>query len=129
MKKLITLAAVMALAFTTLNASAISAGYRAQLERSGCTQETDGNGCDIHKSKAQNAAAARKAAHKNQNQNIDEVSREIDGVVGKEFGAGRNYLQSKGWVGDGPGEYVKAGHRLRVVIESGKIVNAQIIKW
>ena len=35
-------------------AHAISAQYRAQLERSGCTQETDGNGCDIHKTAAQN---------------------------------------------------------------------------
>ncbi|EIP9221069.1 hypothetical protein LT875_002516 [Salmonella enterica] len=62
MKKLITLAAVISLAFTTFNAAAISAKYRAQLERSGCTQMTDGNGCDIHKTKAQNAAAAKKTA-------------------------------------------------------------------
>lgn len=54
MKKLITIAAVFTMAFATFNASAISAGYRAQLERSGCTQETDGNGCDIHKTAAQN---------------------------------------------------------------------------
>ncbi|HDR2622064.1 TPA: hypothetical protein QCI71_002959 [Enterobacter chuandaensis] len=42
-------------------AHAISEKYRAQLERSGCTQVTDGNGCDIHKTKAQNAAAAQKS--------------------------------------------------------------------
>ncbi|EJC0566038.1 hypothetical protein MX054_002855 [Enterobacter cloacae] len=33
-------------------AHAISEKYRAQLERSGCTQVKDGNGCDIHKTKA-----------------------------------------------------------------------------
>lgn len=43
---------------TTTPAHAISAAYRQQLERSGCTQATDGNGCDIHKTKAQNRAAA-----------------------------------------------------------------------
>ncbi|VTM50956.1 Uncharacterised protein [Klebsiella pneumoniae] len=55
--------------FTTLTlalvaaapAHAISAKYREQLERSGCTQLTDGITCDIHKTKAENAAAAQQA--------------------------------------------------------------------
>ena len=55
--------------FTTLTlalvaaapAHAISAKYREQLERSGCTQMTDGITCDIHKTKAENAAAAQQA--------------------------------------------------------------------
>ena len=42
-------------------AHAISAKYREQLERSGCTQLTDGITCDIHKTKAENAAAAQQA--------------------------------------------------------------------
>ncbi len=54
--------------FTTLTlalvaaapAHAISAKYREQLERSGCTQMTDGITCDIHKTKAENAAAAQR---------------------------------------------------------------------
>lgn len=54
--------------FTTLTlalvaaapAHAISAKYREQLERSGCTQMTDGTTCDIHKTKAENAAAAQR---------------------------------------------------------------------
>ncbi|PJD07983.1 hypothetical protein B9Q20_08905 [Enterobacter mori] len=38
-------------------AHAINAHYRAQLERSGCTQISDGDGsCDITKTKAENAA-------------------------------------------------------------------------
>lgn len=56
--------------FTTLTlalvaaapAHAISAKYREQLERSGCTQMTDGTTCDIHKTKAENAAAAQHAS-------------------------------------------------------------------
>jgi hypothetical protein len=56
--------------FTTLTlalvaaapAHAISAKYREQLERSGCTQMTDGTTCDIHKTKAENAAAAQQPA-------------------------------------------------------------------
>ena len=55
--------------FTTLTlalvaaapAHAISAKYREQLERSGCTQMTDGTTCDIPKTKAENAAAAQQA--------------------------------------------------------------------
>ncbi|MHA1139621.1 hypothetical protein [Enterobacter mori] len=55
MKKLmmIVISATMAAA----PAYAINAHYRAQLERSGCTQITDGDGsCDINKTKAENAA-------------------------------------------------------------------------
>ena len=55
MKKLmmIVISATMAAA----PAYAINAHYRAQLERSGCTQITDGEGsCDINKTKAENAA-------------------------------------------------------------------------
>jgi len=38
-------------------AFAINAKYRQQLERSGCTQVTEAQGCDISKSKAENAKA------------------------------------------------------------------------
>lgn len=38
-------------------AQAINATYARQLERSGCTQVTELQGCDIHKSKAENAKA------------------------------------------------------------------------
>jgi len=37
---------------------AINAQYVKQLERSGCTQVTELQGCDIHKTKAENAKAA-----------------------------------------------------------------------
>lgn len=38
-------------------AHAINAKYAQQLEHSGCTQVTEAQGCDIHKTKAENAAA------------------------------------------------------------------------
>lgn len=39
------------------SAQAIDAEYRRLLERSGCTQVTEAQGCDIHKTKAENAKA------------------------------------------------------------------------
>lgn len=38
-------------------AHAINAKFAQQLERSGCTQVTEAQGCDIHKTKAENAKA------------------------------------------------------------------------
>ncbi|MCR3972598.1 hypothetical protein NUK55_16030 [Aeromonas veronii] len=43
-------------------AHAISAKYAEQLEHSGCTQVTEAQGCDIHKTKAENAKAGFGAA-------------------------------------------------------------------
>jgi hypothetical protein len=48
-------AAVLLLAHAS--AHAISEKYRKQLERSGCTQVSEGQGCDITKTKAENAKA------------------------------------------------------------------------
>lgn len=55
MKKLIVTAIVTLLACNS--AHAINEKYRQQLERSGCTQVSELQGCDIHKSKAENAKA------------------------------------------------------------------------
>lgn len=55
MKKLVIAAGVALLAHNS--AYAIDAKYRQQLERSGCTQVTEAQGCDIHKTKAENAKA------------------------------------------------------------------------
>jgi hypothetical protein len=54
-KKLIITLGVTLLAQTP--AYAISAKYRQQLERSGCTEVSEAQGCDIRKSKAENAKA------------------------------------------------------------------------
>ena len=55
MKKLIITAGVALLAHTS--AHAIDAKYRQQLERSGCTQVSETQGCDITKTKTENAKA------------------------------------------------------------------------
>jgi len=48
--------ALLALAIQP-SAYAISSKYAQQLERSGCTQVSEAQGCDIHKTKAENAKA------------------------------------------------------------------------
>ncbi|EHL8229996.1 hypothetical protein KE423_003913 [Salmonella enterica] len=68
MKKLIALSALAAALAATSPAHAISDHYRAQLERSGCTQQTDGHGCDIHKTAAENHDAALKDGNRTQAQ-------------------------------------------------------------
>ena len=55
MKK--TLVLLTGLAMLASPAYAINAKYRQQLEQSGCTQVSEAQGCDIHKSKAENAKA------------------------------------------------------------------------
>jgi hypothetical protein len=55
MKKLIIALAAVLLAQTP--AYALNAKYRQQLDRSGCTQVSEAQGCDIKKSKAENAKA------------------------------------------------------------------------
>ncbi len=45
-----------------LSANAIDQAYAKKLERSGCTQVTELQGCDINKTKAQNASAGFGAA-------------------------------------------------------------------
>lgn len=55
----------LALTLTLLGSAqvhAINAKYAEQLERSGCTQLTEAQGCDIHKTKAENAKAGFGAA-------------------------------------------------------------------
>lgn len=54
-KKLIVVAGIALL--TQATAHAMNAEYRRQLERSGCTQVTEAQGCDINKTKAENAKA------------------------------------------------------------------------
>lgn len=58
MKKMI-LTALSLSVIAAAPAHAISAHYRAQLERSGCNEMNAGTTCDIHKTKEQNAAAAK----------------------------------------------------------------------
>jgi len=52
-KSIVTVLAI----FAASAAQAINAQYARQLERSGCTQISELKGCDIHKTKAENAKA------------------------------------------------------------------------
>lgn len=56
MKKALITAVALAIV-AAAPAHAISSKYRAQLERSGCTQVSEAQGCNINHTKAQNAAA------------------------------------------------------------------------
>lgn len=56
MRKIMTVLFSLAL-LGSVPAHAINAKYRQQLERSGCTQVSEMQGCDIHKTRAQNAKA------------------------------------------------------------------------
>ena len=63
MKNKIAVLAVLVASVVTVPAHAISASYRAQLERSGCTQVTEADGsCDVHKTTAHNAIGKTFAA-------------------------------------------------------------------
>ena len=58
MKKIILTTSIGLTTLCMINpAYAIDAKYRAKLERSGCTQVSETQGCDINKSKAENAKA------------------------------------------------------------------------
>lgn len=60
MSPILRIAPVLALIFASTS-HATNAQYAKQLERSGCTQVTELQGCDIHKTKAENAKAAAAA--------------------------------------------------------------------
>ncbi|MTD26510.1 hypothetical protein [Erwinia sorbitola] len=74
MKKLIVAMVISAL--MSGPAFAISQSYRAKLERSGCTQVSELQGCDINKTKAQN----QKAANATTPDAVKAKSAVIDGV-------------------------------------------------
>ena len=109
------------------SASAISASYHKQLERSGCTQQTDGNGCDIHKTKAQNRAAEARL-QKNHGQSLDQISSEVDSIVGMDSYEFDDYLYRHGWSHSAFGEYTKGNWKLHFKVEGGKVVKSELAK-
>ncbi|MEX3020011.1 hypothetical protein AB4K05_10485 [Kluyvera sp. STS39-E] len=121
-------AALLALPIVVPKAHAISEGYRKQLEKSGCSQMTDGNGCDVHKTKAQNQAAEKRMAK--YSQSLDQISSEADSVVGHRFNEANDYLRSMGWRTCGENEMCKGKWKLRMMVDKAqdyKVVNAQIM--
>lgn len=124
MKKLII--SVLALAvLSTAPAHAINRKYAEQLERSGCTQVTDGNGCDIHKSKAWNQAhMPKQAAPKQTFQEMTAMAETMPGMNAK---SSEGYLTNMGFKKTASGDWKKNGHTLRVITEKGLVANAQFI--
>ena len=102
-------------------AHAISAHYRAQLERSGCTQVTDGHGCDIHKTKEQN-----KNAISSQEARLA-LEAEAYRVVDKPISDGAEYLLSKDWKPDN-GVWKKQGYTLTLKIKDNNVIDFNLIK-
>ncbi len=84
---------ISALTCSVTPAHAISRAYRAQLERSGCTQMSDAAGtCDIRKTKAQNQANSVNAP----------ASRlKIEQLIGKSIDVASGQLIADGWKANG----------------------------
>lgn len=130
MKKLMITAAVLTVV-AALPAHAISQKYREQLERSGCTQVTEGNGCDITKSKEWNRQHAPATAAKpvlTAKQQYGQIVGEAETILGMKGIKSESYLVEHGWRQASNGDWSKAGHTLRVIEEDGVVRNAQIVK-
>lgn len=122
MKSKLALALLLASAATALATSpahAISAKYRQQLERSGCTEMSDADGsCDIHKTKAQNTKASSGSKG---------LAAEADHVMNKPISDSAEYLLSKGWKPNN-GVWKKQGSTLMLTVENDTVVNVQLTK-
>lgn len=137
-------AVVISAGLVSLPAHAISEAYRAKLERSGCTQLTDGNGCDIHKTKAQNFAHQHPAPLPDASQSeadvrhgkVDpQVARSVQAEIlpkvrGKYLGQAVDVMIAQGWrqVGQEGVKWAKAGFNafLNQDGSSGKVVGVTI---
>lgn len=106
---------------TSTSAWAINHTYRAQLERSGCTELSAGVTCDIHKTRAQNAA------HKpTKNQQLQAL---INRVEGMPLDIAYSRLLADGWKqSEDPSLFIKpgAGASLRVTREENIITKVAI---
>ncbi|WP_333010354.1 hypothetical protein [Kluyvera sichuanensis] len=122
--KLFGLVVVLA-TLSTSPAYAISAHYRAQLEKSGCTQVTDGNGtCDIHKTKAQNQAAARAPSVQDKNEITQFLN---DSVIGQSVDDAYPALEGYGWESSAPLVWLKGNHKLKLKLHGNTIIEATLV--
>ncbi|WP_426448292.1 hypothetical protein [Siccibacter colletis] len=97
---------------------AISAKYRAQLERSGCTQVTELQGCDIHKTKADNATTER--------QHISAFLR--DSVLNQPTDAAYEALNGYGFTNPAPLKWVKGKYAVYLTINQKDVVTNATVK-
>lgn len=102
-------------------AHAISEKYRQQLERSGCTQITDGNGCDITKTKAENM----KSAPASNNKELEEFLH--DSVVGQKTDDAYEALQGYGYESTTPGTWKKGNITVVLDIKNDMVKYATIM--
>ena len=122
--------ALYAIPLVIMNTSpvhAISETYRSQLERSGCTQVTDGHGCDIHKTGVQNAASAAKPALSPEQQH-GQIVGEAETILAMKGIAAEEYLVEKGWKQQSSGKWIKAGYVLSIVEDDGVERSTQLTK-
>ena len=97
---------------------AISAKYRAQLERSGCTQVTELQGCDIHKTKADNATTEL--------QHISAFLR--DAVINQPTDAAYQALKGYGFTNPAPLEWVKGKYAVYLTVNDADRVTHAAVK-
>lgn len=119
--------AVMVLAMAaTLPAHAISSHYRAQLERSGCTMESDSNGtCDIHKTKAQNAKAAKTPA----NQEHAKIAAMLeDSVIGQSTDDAYAALEQSGFENPEPLKWTKGKYVVTLDVNQKGVVQSATLR-
>ncbi|GAA0783143.1 MULTISPECIES: hypothetical protein [Pseudomonadati] len=85
--------AVCLAALSSTSAYAINAKYREQLIRSGCTQVSERQGCDITKSKAENAKAGFVTEAPVQDANVNDITFHATGSVSCSLGDAQGSLQ------------------------------------
>ncbi|MGB7803610.1 MAG: hypothetical protein WBL83_21180 [Buttiauxella sp.] len=105
-------------ALLSMPAHAISEKYRQQLERSGCTQLTDGNGCDINKSKAENM----RSTDATERQELTSFLR--DSVVAQKTDAAYEALTGYGFQNTAPAVWKKGKLTVDLDIQSDMIKHA-----
>lgn len=116
---------LISVVLSTLAASpafAISANYRAQLERSGCTQQTELDGtCNIHKTKAENQKSAKSPAS---GERAEVTAFLRDSVEGQKVDDAYSALEGYGFTNSKPLTWVKGKHKVTLVINGSDVVSS-----
>lgn len=102
-------------------AHAISEKYRQQLARSGCTQLTDRNGCDITKTKSENMRSSSTSDKKE----IEEFLR--DSVINQKTDDAYQALQGYGYESTAPGTWKKGSTTIVLDIKNDRIKYATVL--
>lgn len=106
--------------FYVLPVHAIDSKYSQKLDRSGCTELTDGNGCDINKTKEENGISSGKNGSK-ETREIKEFIKYS--VVNQKVDDAYNALEGYGWESTQPSTWVKGKYTLMLDIQNDTVVN------